>query len=90
MQALVYERFGGPGVLQIKQIARPADPVEWQLLVRVRSASLNPVDAEQRKGPTHALLSYPWPQVSQSFRTGLRVLFGRSKGVLNLLECMRR
>ena len=64
MHALAYDNFGGPGEMKLRSAPLPAAPAEGQVLVKVRCAAVNPVDAEQRKGATRALLEYPWPQVA--------------------------
>ena len=48
MRAIVVERFGGPEVLELKQIDRP-EPGPGELLVRVICAGTNPVDAKLRQ-----------------------------------------
>ncbi len=49
MRAIVYDRFGGPEVLEQRQVAVPAlRPHE--VLVRVKAAALNPKDSFVRKG----------------------------------------
>jgi NADPH:quinone reductase-like Zn-dependent oxidoreductase len=49
MKAVCLERFGGPEALQIEEIERPK-PKDDELLVRVRAASVNPVDYKIRAG----------------------------------------
>jgi NADPH:quinone reductase-like Zn-dependent oxidoreductase len=49
MKAVLIERFGGPEVLQLKEIDRPR-PKDDELLIRVRAASVNPVDYKIRSG----------------------------------------
>jgi NADPH:quinone reductase-like Zn-dependent oxidoreductase len=49
MRALRYDRFGGPEVLHVDDIAEPI-PREGEVKVRVRAASLNPVDWKLRAG----------------------------------------
>ena len=47
MRAVVQRVFGPPEVLEFAELARPA-PAAGDLLVRVRAAAVNPVDAKQR------------------------------------------
>lgn len=48
MRAIVIERFGGPEVLELRDIERP-EPGPGELLVRVVCAGTNPVDAKLRQ-----------------------------------------
>jgi NADPH:quinone reductase-like Zn-dependent oxidoreductase len=43
MQALVYEQYGPPDVLELRELAKPV-PADDELLVRVHAASVNPFD----------------------------------------------
>jgi NADPH:quinone reductase-like Zn-dependent oxidoreductase len=49
MKAIVYHSVGGPSVLKYEDAPRPS-PREGELLVRVRAAGVNPVDAKVRSG----------------------------------------
>ena len=49
MQAVRYARFGAPEVLQVEDIAEPS-PAHGEVKVRVRAASLNPLDDKCRDG----------------------------------------
>lgn len=49
MKAIVYHSVGGPEVLKYEDAPRPS-PREGELLVRVRAAGVNPVDAKVRAG----------------------------------------
>ena len=49
MRAFVITRPGGPEVLEVREVARPA-PVGEQVLVRVRASALNRADLLQRMG----------------------------------------
>ncbi len=53
MRAVVVERFGGPEVLRLTERDRP-EPVPTEILVRVRTAGVNPVDASTRAGKGQA------------------------------------
>src|SRR5215831_18705852 len=48
MKAVVYERYGPPGVLRIEEVARPA-PRDGELLVRVRATTVNRFDCHTRE-----------------------------------------
>ena len=57
MTAVVQERYGGPEVLEVREVARP-EPAAGQVLVRVRAASLNAADWHLMRGlPLFARLS---------------------------------
>ena len=49
MRAVVLRGFGGPEVLRLEQADRP-EPIPTEVLVRVRAAGINPVDAKTRAG----------------------------------------
>jgi NADPH:quinone reductase-like Zn-dependent oxidoreductase len=49
MKAVVHCEYGTPDVLEVKDIEKPA-PDDMQLLVRVRAASLNPLDGHLMRG----------------------------------------
>jgi NADPH:quinone reductase-like Zn-dependent oxidoreductase len=43
MKAIVHHRYGGPDVLELEEIEKPI-PADDQILIKVRAASVNPVD----------------------------------------------
>ncbi|ORX49899.1 GroES-like protein [Hesseltinella vesiculosa] len=50
MNAIVLEKFGGPEVLKYKQVPTPQVKAPTDILVRVKAAGVNPVDAKLRAG----------------------------------------
>jgi NADPH:quinone reductase-like Zn-dependent oxidoreductase len=48
MKAVVYDRYGPPGVLRIEEVERPA-PRDDELLVRVRATTVNRLDCHTRE-----------------------------------------
>ncbi|RJG23473.1 NADP-dependent oxidoreductase [Massilia cavernae] len=60
MKAVRIHEYGGPEVLRYQEVAAPlAAPGE--VLVRVRAASVNPVDWKIRSGGARAIVDYPMP-----------------------------
>jgi NADPH:quinone reductase-like Zn-dependent oxidoreductase len=60
MKALVRRRYGGPGVVRVEEVERPA-PINEQVLVRVRASSLNKYDWHALRG---------WPRVFRLISRG--------------------
>ena len=58
MRAVVYERFGGPEVLELRHWPRP-EPKDNEVLVAVHAAGVNPVDAQNRTDGAWAGLEPP-------------------------------
>lgn len=68
MTAVVQDRYGGPEVLEVRQVPRPA-PSAGQVLVRVRAAGLNAADWHLMRGlPLMARPSVGW----RAPRSGVR------------------
>ena len=61
MKAVIYERFGGPEVLKITREKTP-EPGRNKLLVRVRAASMNPLDWKLRSGKMTILAGRVFPR----------------------------
>jgi NADPH:quinone reductase-like Zn-dependent oxidoreductase len=49
MKAIIQTAYGGPDVLQLKEVERPV-VAERDVLVRVRAASANPLDWHYMRG----------------------------------------
>ena len=49
MRAIVFEKYGTPDVLQLKEVGKPA-PKEDEVLVEVHAASINYVDWQVLRG----------------------------------------
>src|SRR2546426_6825895 len=62
MKAIVYRRYGSPDVLACEEIEKPA-PGDDEVLIKVRAASINPLDR-------HIMRGRPFP---------LRIAFGLRK-----------
>src|SRR3954469_1228462 len=58
MQAVVIRETGGPEVLRLEEV-EPPSPADGEVLIRVRAASVNPVDWKYRRG----LAQKPLPAV---------------------------
>lgn len=62
MRAAYIERYGGPEVLRIGQLPAPV-PGPGDLLIKVRAASVNPVDFKIRSGLTKAIIRFRFPLI---------------------------
>jgi NADPH:quinone reductase-like Zn-dependent oxidoreductase len=62
MRAVFYEQFGGTEVLKTGQLDMP-DIKEGEVLVKIKSAAINPVDAAVREGHLKAFLPYQFPVI---------------------------
>lgn len=49
MQAIVFENYGSPDVLQLKEVPKPT-PKENELLIKVQAAGTNPLDWHKMRG----------------------------------------
>ncbi len=62
MKAATYVRYGGPEVLEVRDVPRPV-PRDHEVLVRVRAASVNPVDWKVRAGRLRPVVRASFPMI---------------------------
>ena len=62
MEAIVFDRFGGPEVLRTARVAVP-EPGPGQVRLRVRSAGVNPVDHKIRSGWLEQVFPTTFPKI---------------------------
>ena len=62
MKAVVFERYGGPEVMSVRDIADP-EPGPDDVLVDVHAASVNPLDWKMREGVMRAMFDVPMPYI---------------------------
>jgi NADPH:quinone reductase-like Zn-dependent oxidoreductase len=62
MKALTYARYGGPEVLELTDLPEPKVPPGW-VLMKVRSAAINPVDWKIMAGGLDPLMEVQFPVV---------------------------
>ena len=65
MKAAVYRRYGPPEVIQIEDVERPV-PKDNEVLIKVRAASVNPLDCGLMKGKPHIV-----PEPAHQLRNAL-------------------
>jgi NADPH:quinone reductase-like Zn-dependent oxidoreductase len=62
MNALRIHEYGGPEVLRLEQIPRPA-PAADEILIHVKAMGVNPVDWKLRSGAARKHLELPFPAI---------------------------
>jgi NADPH:quinone reductase-like Zn-dependent oxidoreductase len=75
MKAIVYHRYGSPDVLQREEIEKPVTG-DHQVLIKVRAASVNPMDCGELKGVPYVfriVLGLRKPDATQPGRLGVDV-----------------
>jgi NADPH:quinone reductase-like Zn-dependent oxidoreductase len=69
MRALVYDAYGGPEVLQIRDLAIPAARV-GEVLIRVRAATVAPGDCKARGGLLTQFFAASFPKIPGRYGAG--------------------
>jgi NADPH:quinone reductase-like Zn-dependent oxidoreductase len=54
MHAIIYRRYGSPGVLKLEEVEKPI-PSDQEVLIQVRAASVNPLDWHFLRGTPYPL-----------------------------------
>jgi NADPH:quinone reductase-like Zn-dependent oxidoreductase len=54
MKAIVYRQYGSPDVLKLEEVAKPT-PAHNELLIKVRAASINPLDWHRLRGTPYVV-----------------------------------
>ena len=49
MKAIVYQHFGSPDILECREVEKPVPGLD-EVLIKVRAASINPLDWKLMKG----------------------------------------
>ncbi|WP_315904497.1 alcohol dehydrogenase catalytic domain-containing protein [Streptomyces mirabilis] len=62
MQAIIYQRYGGPEVLELAEVEPPKVHVD-SVLVRIRAAAVNPADLQMREGLADANVPTYFPVI---------------------------
>ena len=68
MKAVVYTRYGPPGVLRLAEVATPV-PKDNEVLVKVHAVSVNASDWEVLRGkPLYSRIGGPLSEVPEALR----------------------
>jgi len=70
MKAIVYRCYGPPQVLKLEEIAKP-EPADDRVLVKVRAASVNPLDWHYMRGEPYIMRSMTGVGVPSSIHMGV-------------------
>ena len=60
MKAVLFDTFGGPEVLQVRDIPEPV-PGEGEVLIEIHSSSINPADCHVRRGARQNIVETKFP-----------------------------
>jgi NADPH:quinone reductase-like Zn-dependent oxidoreductase len=83
VKAVVYARYGGPEVLEVRDV--PQDPpTDDEVLVQVRAASLNPIDWKIMRGDLKLVTGRRMPRRAGCDFAGVVVALGRAATGFNV------
>ncbi|MBA4373663.1 MAG: zinc-binding alcohol dehydrogenase [Thermodesulfovibrio sp.] len=83
MKAVVFNKYGGNEVIEVRQMPRPVPGVD-EVLIKVHAASVNPVDWKIRQGEARILTGSGFPKILGSECSGQIVETGT--GVKGFME----
>ncbi|MFL6236461.1 MAG: NADP-dependent oxidoreductase [Thermoanaerobaculia bacterium] len=63
MKAAVIDAYGGSDRLQVREVPEPGEPGPGQIRLRVRAASVNPIDWKMRRGGLRFVMPAKFPLV---------------------------
>lgn len=63
MKAAVIDGYGGNNRLQVREVPDPGEPGPGQVLLRVRAASVNPIDWKMRRGSLRIVMPAKFPLI---------------------------
>jgi NADPH:quinone reductase-like Zn-dependent oxidoreductase len=63
MRAVEMTRFGGPEVVRVSEVVKPAAPGPGRVLIRVAAAGINPVDWKIREGYMKDVMPFTFPTI---------------------------
>jgi NADPH:quinone reductase-like Zn-dependent oxidoreductase len=63
MKAAVIDGYGGSGRLQVREVPDPGEPGPGQVRLRVRAASVNPIDWKMRRGSLRIVMPAKFPLI---------------------------
>ncbi len=70
MRSLIYNKYGGPDVLEVADVEKP-EPDENSVLVRLKASSVNPVDYKIRRGDMKIMSGKKFPKNAGSDFAGV-------------------
>ncbi|HEY4596475.1 MAG TPA: NAD(P)-dependent alcohol dehydrogenase [Thermoanaerobaculia bacterium] len=63
MKAAVIDAYGGSDRLQVREVPEPGEPGPGQVRLRVRAASVNPIDWKMRRGSLRLVMPAKFPLI---------------------------